>query len=319
MYPANYSAKDTAVTQRPPSSALLCIDSEDRYSDVPSSRVSPTSVSQTPYDFTITKRESLMNGFFTRVGVSEVVFPWVIPNINPKTNRMRVSFNGNPPVQISITPGFYSPSALAAAIQVAVRAVNVALNAFTITYGASGAPLFEYATNNATVVAFYPIVANSPGYSYDLTTTRQLFDVLGFNASNQLETTSYFGGSTYCQAVRYIDIVCSQMTYNQALKDTMSQKIARDVLCRVYVGDAAGVQSTVPVSSATFCPPGCAPTTIYKNFAVPKYIQWMPNQPVPGFLRFEVYDDQGVILTEQDPGAYSAKTDWSMTMLVSEN
>lgn len=314
-----YSAKDTAITQRPPSSSLLCIDSEDRYGTTAGARVSPAAGSTSPYDFTITKTENIMSGFFTRVAVSEIVFPWTVPNINPKTNKIRVSFNGGAPTEINITPGFYTPAALAAAVQVAVRAINVALNVFTITYGASGAPLFEYNTNNATTVAFYPIVANSAGFPYDLTLTRQLFDVLGFNNSNSVEITSNFGGATYCQAVRYVDIVSPQLTYNQALKDTMSQPVARDVLCRVYLGEPAGSQSTVPPSSASFCPPGCAPFTIYRQYATPKYIQWMPNQPVGGAIQFRVFDDQGAILTTSDPGSYSSKTDWSMTLLVSEN
>ncbi|NDD53893.1 hypothetical protein EBZ39_08430 [bacterium] len=321
-----YSAKDSAITQRPVSSSLLCIDSEDRYGTVSNSRTSLSRSS--PYDFTITKTENIMSGFFTRVAVSDINFPWGIPNINVKTNRMNVAWDGGAPVEITLTPGFYTPAALAAAVQVAVRALGggVPLAAFTIVYGLDNIPRFSYATNNpARSIAFTPITTNSASYNYDLTYTRQLFDLMGLDDTNGFFSTTAVSGTTYCQAIRYVDIVSPQLTYNQALKDTMSQPVARDVLCRVYLGEPAGAQSTVPPSSATFCPPGCAPFTIYRQFATPKYIQWMPNQPVGGAVQFRVFDDQGQILTPSlDVGGVfydplRSRLDWSMTLLVSEN
>jgi hypothetical protein len=221
--------------------------------------------------------------------------------------------------------GFYTPALLAARLQTLVRAADATLAAFTMTYGVKtiatainvNQPIFEYKSNSATTVAFHPI---DPGVSASSADNRrkQLFDLLGFNGNNEILSIEFGGISTYCQATRYIDIVCSALTNNQALKDSMTQTIARDTICRVYVGDAQGVQSTVLPSSATFCPPGCAPTTIYKNFSVPKFIQWMPNQPVPGSLKFEVYDDAGFLL--EDMAATEAESgDWSLTLLVSEN
>jgi hypothetical protein len=78
-----------------------------------------------------------------------------------------------------------------------------------------------------------------------------------------------------------------------------------------------------------FCPPGCAPFIIYRNFTMPKQIQWIPNQNIPGFLQFQVFDDSGASLNQSvtisqnqgtsiDVDSYNS-TDWSMTMLVSEN
>jgi len=143
--------------------------------------------------------------------------------------------------------------------------------------------------------------------------------LLGFTDTNTTLSASGRGLDTYCQSTRYVDIVCTQLTLNAAAKDTMSQAVARDVLCRVYVGDAAGVQSTVLPSSATFCPPGCMPTTIYKDFALPKQIQWRPDQSIPGYLKFDVYDDAGFSLSDYTPYAQGNGANWSMTLLCSEN
>jgi hypothetical protein len=133
-----------------------------------------------------------------------------------------------------------------------------------------------------------------------------------------------FSGYTFCQFSRYLDIVCYQLTNNQALKDQTSQTVARDMLCRLYLGDG-NLPCNINAGDANFCPPGCAPFTIYRDFASPKQIQWIPNQPIPGFLRFEIFDDTGAPVNEAltdiigtaENGA-AAYLDWSMTMQVSE-
>lgn len=329
----NYSATDTAITQRPTSTALLCIDSEDRYADYPEARDSVSvAYNNDPYSFTINRNESIMNGFFTRVGLTEVVFPWTIPNINPHTNKIIVTYTAGGPVAqtpITLLPGFYTPSQLAAAIQIAVRAIGggAILPSFTMTYGDQNLNIFSYGTNVVGHnIAFSPMPLNvnvaDPNYYPYGPTTKQLFDVLGFNNGNTvLFSDEGSGGATFCQAIRYIDIVCEQLTNNQALKDTMSQPVARDSLCRLYLTDPGSTQSTVSPSSSTFCPPGCAPMTIYRNFSQPKQIQWLPNQPIVGSLRFSVYDDNGTLLSESDPfvPSGSQKNNWSISLLITEN
>jgi hypothetical protein len=336
------------VTSRPASSALLCIDSEDRFRDYEAKRAAVyTDYNGSPYDFQITKNESMMSGFMTRLGVTEVTFPWVIPNINPYTSKIQVGYSvGGAPtttVTIELVEGFYTPKDIAATLQIAIRA-QTGIATFVMTYGADDLPNFQYAGNPGvagTSIGFQPMPYNSAAYPYGKT-TKQLFDLLGFSTSvppnltgNNIvqdaqvapsasaipagSTNKYFyGGDTFAQSIRYIDIVCSQLTYNQGLKDTMSQTIARDTLCRLYIAQDGGDILTSQPNDVTFSPIGTYPTTIHRQFAVPKYIQWTPNQPVPGGLRFEVYDDAGNNLI----GASSFSTqysDWSMTLLVSEN
>jgi len=324
-----YSARDSAITQRPTSTAILAIDSEDRFTDYDDAR-RVRGLNRSPYSFSITKSQSLMNGFFTRLGVTEVVFPWVIPNINQFTSQMNVEYDVGAGPQddvIDLEIGFYTPSMLAAAIQTAVRNLDPGLANFQMTYGiqtiglayAVQRPIFEYGFTvpGPATIAFSPLSGTA---LYADRRRKQLFDILGFSAANEVLDNAEGGNDTYCQSTRYVDIVCTQLTANQALKDTMSQTVARDVLCRVYVGDAAGVQSTTLPSASTFCPPGCMPTTIYKDFSQPKQIQWIPNQPVPGYLQFDVYDDAGNSLSDLVPGgALGNGANWSMTLLVSEN
>lgn len=319
------------TTQRPSSSAILAIDSEDRFKNYTEQRdvLLTTGYNASAYNFQINKNESLMNGFFTRLGVTEVVFPWAIPNINPKTEKIIVNYKVGAAATVSTTVtmpnrGFYKPAQIASALQVIVRALDASLAGADVTYGAFDTPVFYYNSNAAgTSLSFSPLPYNTAAYPYP-NTTKQLFDLLGFTSANStlVANNDVSGTYTLCQAIRYVDIVCSQLTYNQGLKDTMSQVTARDTLCRIYLADANNSgNNTLSPDDANFCPAGCAPAVLYRNFSTPKYIQWRPDQPVIGGLRFQVYDDAGAILSESAIGESSKEDtiDWSMTLLVSEN
>lgn len=318
-----------AVTERSPAYAILAIDSEDRFANwEQGAATAPGDYNGSPYDFQITKNESIMNGFFTRLAVTEVNFPWMVPNILANNNTIAVEYQvGAAPVgnfTVTLPVGFMRPAQIAAAIQVAVRAFDPAnLGAFTMTYGTTTSnaayPQFIYATNAPGVtIAFLTLDYDSVSYPYP-PTTQQLFNLLGFDGFNSDLALAETSRVTYCQAFRYIDIVCNQLTYNQALKDTMSQAVARDTLCRIYLGDGPYTgTSTLSPSDPLFCPPGCAPFTIYRQFTNPKFIRWLPNQPVQGNLRFTVYDDNGAPLANIDSIEGSGQN-WSMTLLVSED
>jgi hypothetical protein len=330
----NIRGEHSAMTERSPAYAILAIDSEDRFKDYEEARLATSgSYNFSPYDFQITKNESMMNGFFTRLALTEINFPWTIPNINGRTMDIGVEFQvGAGPVQqfiLTLDVGFYKPSEIAAAIEAEVQALDLALATFSMTYGTAfpvfsdldKMPLFSYTIPIGVSLAFLPMAYNSAAYPYP-SSTKQLFDLLGFTDLNTvLDIGGAIGKTTYCQAMRYVDIVCNQLTYNQALKDTMSQSVARDTLCRLYVGDGPYTgTSTVDPSDPDFCPPGCAPFTIYRQFTNPKFIRWMPNQPVQGNLQFEVYNDSGERLDNIDAvGEETDTANWSMTLLCSED
>jgi hypothetical protein len=321
------NARQATQTIRPSSTALLTIDSEDRYTDYVQSRIRPTS----PYNFSITKSESLMPGFMTRLGISEVCFPWTIPNVNIKTNQILVNYQlvGQASVQeeISVPVGFYTPVSLASSLQSAIRSIITDLSQVTVQYGTELEPYFSYFSNapgDVSGISFSPLPYNSADYPFS-SQSKQLFDLLGMTTANSVIASSGTTTFTLCQAIRYIDIVCNQLTNSQAQKDQTSQTVARDMLCRLYLGDASFKGQSDVIDDAAFCPPGCSPFVIYRNFTVPKQIQWIPNQNIPGFLQFQVYDDAGDLLSNSvsQVGALGSlsqaqNTDWSMTLLVSE-
>ncbi len=313
--------QNDAQTVRAASTALLTIDSDDRFPSCTAKRAStPGSYNYSPYDFQINKAASLMNGFITRLAVSEINFPWAVPNINPKTSQIQVgvaSAIDGPYAYTTITVpyGFYTPEELATKLQALIQALAGDFATAIVQYGNGGlSPQFSYNSGAAgKYIVFLPMPYNSTTYPYG-NNTRQLFDVLSFsNSTPATNNVNVFGGVSYAQAIHYVDIVCSQLVLNQPLKDATSQPVGRDALCRLYLvgGEAA-------FNSDFYIFPGNRPDTVYRDFTNPKQIQWTPNQPITAGLTFQVYDDQGDNLQDSmPPGVMPA--DWNITLLVSES
>ncbi len=323
---------DRAITQRPPSSALFTIDSEDRFADYTAKRAQ-AGLSSSPYSFRIIK-PSLLNGFLTRLCVSEVVFPYCIPNVGPKTNKILVNIELGPAAAVQVTvgvpSGFYTPAQLATELTSQINNAAIILGAppgfISLTYGGSlgydNTPVFTYNVTDAIndKISFSPMPYSSSAYPFP-PTTKQLFDLLGFTtgglSSNDVLSAVGNGIATYCQAIRYVDIVCPQLVQCQSLLDATTQEIGRNALCRIYLCDGFPL---IAASDPNFAPPGTTPVNIYRQFSNPKFIQWNAEQNMSSSLTFQVYDDAGALLSESDLSAgFSNGSDWSMTILASEN
>ena len=314
---------DVGQTIRFPSSALMTVDSEDRWKDYNQALTDPANPAfRNPFDFQVQNNGFLSTGFFTRLAVTEVVMPWC-PNINPKTSRinMQVVDGGvlSAPIVINLgVQGFLTPHQIAAALQAAVRAyAPVSLGGFQIQYGLNNFPSFSYELSGGTAsaISFAPLAVGSQA-GIITPTTKQLFHLLGFTEQNLIPTSQNDGLSTYCQAIRYVDIIANDLTKFQGVADTSTQRSARESLCRVYLG---GFVSALSPSDPDFAPIGTTPTIIYRNFTNPKQIQWITKQNINANLRFQVYDDAGELFSTDTPFGPDTTDNWSMTMLLSEN
>ena len=309
------SEEDT-ITVRPSSTALFCIDSADRYASIQDRAVG----TQSPYQFNIVKNQALLNGFFKRIALTEIVFPYYIPNINTRTDSIQVSLNGGAASTLTLVAlGFYSPAALAAELQTALITLT---SVATITVGYLDGR-FIINTNSADTLSFGR--GNYGGLGARINQF-QLFDLLNMGPANTVASTIQITGVTRCRYTEYIDIVSSQLTYNQKLKDASSDKIVRDVLARVYVETEDNLiqpyynsTSSAEVISTNDIP-GTYPFTVNRKFPLPKQIRWDDTQPL-GNVSFEVYDDKGELLTAH-LGATAPDyqmPDWRFSLLVSEN
>lgn len=281
---------EKATPIRYPSTANLMVDSKDRN----------TAVYPKANDFLITKNESMMNGFFTRVGTTEVVFEWGTPNVNAADGLFTYTVGGLVN-QFAIT-GFFTAAEL-------IDAIKAGCNTFTAT----GVTWATFPINGSGVI--FMLTGGVAGQSWTL--TAPILRKLDISSSGSIggvfSGTGTFDYGIYAsdadlRPTRYLDITCSQLTNNQAVKDGSTAKNARDVLCRWYFD----YDNQNPPDKYGFpVLMGYYPFCLRRIFNPPKQIQWQTNAPI-GQMAFQVYGDDGNL------SPINAQTNFLMTLQASE-
>jgi hypothetical protein len=290
--------QDRAVTTRPPSTALLSVDSLDRVQTDPN---------QSSTNFIINKKNSLFNGFFNRIALNEIVLDWCIPNVADyfDNNQLTVTTTAGPTTKtITLPDGHYL---IADALDTIVALLNGA--------GAFGAGTFRL--EDAAGAAW---TGTSYGTVFLATTAGGTFTIGASNLQAQLGlATGVTAADSFpivCPKLLplyYIDFVSPQLTYNQDLKDNTTSEIQRDVLYRWVMG-----YDNVPPPLDRYGFPilqGYKEFVTRRAFSYPKQILWNPQMPV-GQLSFQVYGSGGDLL---DPTAIGGEMEYQMSLLFSEN
>ena len=275
----NTFSTDKGVTIRQPSTANLMIDSADRN----------TTLNPSCFDFQITRPQSIMNGFFTRCGTTEVVLEWCEPNVIDDAIIFDISGASVRSTQtLSIFTTFLNVAQLLNEIAVAFTGYN------GVTFSVSQ-------------------IGNSVGIDASGGRFRILTSPLAVRAeldlSSSLSTRKTIGQCPDLRLYRYLDFVSPQLTYSQDLKDTSTQTISRDVLCRWYMAEDS--QETYDQYGFPILM-GYEPFVRRRLYNPPKQIKWDNNLPM-GNLQFQVYGDDGNILDNY------ADTQWLMTLQLTEN
>lgn len=296
-----------SITFRPSATANLMIDSANRTSG------------SSPWDFQISKRESIMNGFFNRIATTEVVLEWCYDNIN-SNNALFIDISGvgantyvNHNYQIQIQQGTYT---VAGVLQQIVQELNSATGTTGATFTlVPNNPLYGTTTIDCSGAVFNMWPQNP-------VLVQRLQQQLGFYDYTDLIPLggSGFNSFTFLQCpdirpFRYIDFTCSDITYAQYLKDSSTATQPRDVLCRWYFAE----DGQENLDSCGFpILQGYTRFVRRRIFNPPKYIRWDNNLPI-GNLRFEVYSDSGVLIPTLSGYSVSDDANWLMTLQVSEN
>jgi hypothetical protein len=233
------------------------------------------------------------------MGVSEAVLNWGIPNIlSTVNNTLIVTINGTP-YTATVPQGFYTVQALLDALVVSLNTAATGVATFSIvTRGAERALSSTVEYNISPTALSYQMNFGSPNFISAVHTIDNPV-ILNYN---------------------YIDFVCNDITYNQALKDSSTNPNVRDVLYRWWFAwDSPPVLDTYgyPILQ------GYTPFTARRAIAFPKQIRWENKMPV-GNLSFAVYGNNPNM-----PNAYSVPLDarltsygnmeWGMNFLVSED
>ena len=319
-----------AVDIRPPTTAILTINSADRYSSFAARYNNPGNGNAnqltSPADFVLNIGQNLMNGNFTRLAVTQVQINYTWPNVCPATNgiylnwqpggtgavtQYLISFNPNTtytygPVNIN---GVQSTT-----LQAIIRAATGS-STFTIGYGTAQVNLLSFASGNTD--KFYFSRWTSPTGPNAFT----LMEFFGFSAVQVLATSQLGGIKATASRTQFVDVVCEPITSNQLLRDASTTPNSKTLLTRIYTQAENQIGQLITNGGGIY--------SLQKTYTLPKQIAWPANQPIAGNLRFQLLDDQGYVLT---CGASNNDTagnlgpfndvnmgDWSLTLQVSEN
>lgn len=156
---------DTVIV-RPSATTLFAISSTDRYSSYLQRRTNPTS----PFSFPIQKNQSLMNGYFRRIAMSEFRMNWTLPNIAAAWGNNIMNFNYQNTTASPIVAATLGNTNVVTYVVTSSAAFKVG-NLVTIA-GVTGAATYNgnatiisIPTNNNISVQYVLAVSGSPSFS----------------------------------------------------------------------------------------------------------------------------------------------------------
>jgi hypothetical protein len=290
---------------RVPATANLMLDSQDRNPILDASGIDISS----PWSFTLTRRQALINGFFSRIGTSEVILEWGLPNIvynNTQTGDYAFRWQdvSGTVRTVPLISGNYT--------------VKECLDQLVSLMNAQ-VPIYAFTVSNVLNTTF--INAQRPWRILPCDLAKRL-------SLNQLDVAtqplqSFPVLTPDLRPTRYIDFVCEQLTSVQDVKDASTKENVKDVLCRWYFADDAPPQLDAygfPIL------PGYTLFSQRRIYNPPKQIKWEQNKSIGGFLQFSVYDSDGNLLpfeplvvgdNSKTPTTYPI-SNWLMTLQLSE-
>lgn len=275
----NVSQMGTQI--RYPSVANLMIDSADR-----------GAVYTSPWNFQIVKNQSLFNGFFTRIGATEVVLEWNNPNIDADNNTLTFDVSGTAGIVLTLLPGFFTVASIMNAI---VEKLNEATSAARFAVVDNG--------------GLYGIEDTDGGGGNTITVADSpLRTQMGLVASSGTPFLTPLGPDL--RPYRYLDFVSDQLTYNQNLKDATSNLRDQSVLVRWYFA----YDNPIPTDEYGFpVLMGYEAFVVRRLYNPPKQIAWENNMPI-GQVSFQVYGNDGKLVVDN-----GENSQWLMTLQISEN
>lgn len=253
-YSTDAQAVQTQIA-RTPATQYLTLNSADRNQ---TSTVAPFQYNRQPWNrFKLQRPQNIMNTYATRMLVSEINFPWYIPNINSLTNTIYIRFAG---ILYTITIG---STAFANGDQIATALVSLINSGVALIPGGSITPgaipgsnfIVEYNTAQGqsqfvigSLGGVCQIYYTDPGAfnafppsqegAYYTSASLALLMGLDFNQVSGAVATDYIGRPTTCQYTSYIDIVSDKLHQYSTNRDGSSDNFfSRNNVCRIYLSD----------------------------------------------------------------------------------
>ena len=306
---ARGNGQDPGTTLRVPATAYLMVDSFDRnqgpnYTDTTLTNVQPLNT------FVIQKRQTFVSGFFNRIALTEVRFPFVSPNINPLNNKIIFNDSAATAHTITIPVGFYTPDELAAELDSQLTAAIV---------GQTWAVVYNDETANFSITSNANFQVFPFQYPSSTRTLKGLYYMMGFYAAAPALAFATLPGPNM-QYTAYVDICSRALTQFQQVKDNSTRENqAPGVLCRLYLNNFTNECLGDGSTGAKLTWPGCRQALVHRLFPVPKQSAWQPGQFVDA-VDISLYDDAGDPLYYPDgTGGKLCPADFQLSFELSEN
>lgn len=265
--------------------------------------------------------QNLVQGQIHSVSVNEVNFPYDIPNIQNGYNTFTLTpaLVGQPDLNITIAPGFYTGLELEAAINAAIIAAGAIAappvapanlptvnfdstsNTFVWEAPVSNVPNYVWWISSPVTLPFTGVGAVGPGQL-----GKDLFSIMGFfsaqNGDNFVDSDPvqdnlrFAGGSAPLTFTQYIDICSPQLCQYQYFRDGSTTNLARrsDVICRLYISNNVATQEEE----------GTRPFVINRQFNNARVMRWNAESSI-GSISIQLFDDVGQPLqTSWQPRPY---------------
>jgi len=312
---------DDAITIRSSANAFFLMDSADRNTTQAGEGTSSGSQAQPWNNFRISKGQPLLDAYARRIGVSEVMFPWAIPNVNEYNNTIYIAELGDATgVKITVPRDFYTGTELAAAVQTAINASTIGAGQITVSYDVARRRFSFVGLTATNYSLWYGATADTARPSaQEYFSKASLARTLGLTLQmldRPFITTgsSIVSAITFVQYTAWVDIVSTRIHYDTEGKDGNTSPLqTRDILCRIFCADE--------ISNYSVDAPGTRPFQIHRQFKTPKMLKVNPEQFLAS-VDFSVIDEYGnLVFSPAGKGISDIDVypDFQLTFLSSES
>lgn len=302
--------EEKSITIQNPKRALLLIDSDDRYPFNTDGTYNTASENGRYNNYVINHQK--LNGFgqIKRIGVSEVLFPWLTPNVNERNFNFVVSGpTGLPPgspqaiaYYCRVVEGFYTAQSISDPVGApGTGPLSTQLNTSLFFVGTNivsgfgaGTWTTTYNTDGTITIANLAVQFIPSSVPEAILSTLNISSYLNTVVGAKISifedivpskfSNSFKGVYPTMTYTSYIDICSNALCNFQKLKDSLTQFNYTNIICRIYL------TSPTNMSSQPF---GTSPCPSFsKEFQNIKWIEWNSNQMI-GQIDIQYFDDAG--------------------------
>jgi hypothetical protein len=301
----------TATTIRQPAYAEILVDSMDRYSQGSTTFQNPTPTTSSSWRTNLPAY--VLNGYFTRLAITQIQFAWNLPTIITGYNDQFILIDSNAgPVVVTLPQGYYTPAVMATTLQAQIRTATGDTD-YNVVFDEGSFVI----SNTVLGTECCPQGGDPQGLPEEIIYTRCL-NTLGFQFVQSATVTDtfnpYVGTIPTMLPTRFVDILSSYIAKFQDVKDsstTLSLNF-NNKIARIY---AIPPSNRLEISSTGG--PGANPYVLTVDYATPKMIMWNADEALSNF-DIQLRDEWGTLLPWSVTGNEGYGCEYAFTMLASE-